>query len=129
MTLRVSGWILPDGAWVECKPWEHIKAAKELQWLQAQKMAHTELHTLWHDPDEEKLRVCLARHGLIKVCYHLVDADEFNNRQLRCLQSLYSLMPLDEDIEFIGRIRLKMQVRLFLKLKDADRLNTLGSFG
>lgn len=129
MSNRVSGWILPDGTWVECMPWEHIRVAKDIAWVQQQRTASSELEAHWDDPDDEKIRGSLARLGLVKVCYHLVDADSLTNRQLKRLQESYALMPPDEEIEFIGRIRVKMQVRILLKLRDSERLNTLGTFG
>ena len=129
MSHRVSGWILPDGTWLPCNPWEHIRAAKQIHFLIEEKEKHLELARTWADPDEEKLRTCLASMGFVKVCYHLVDADGFNNRQLRQLQELYSLLSPDDEIEFIGRIQLRLPVRLLLKLKDAERLNALGRFG
>ena len=126
---RISGWILPCGHWEECMPWEHIRVAKELEWVQSQRPAYPELHANWDDPDDEKLRVCLAGIGLVKVCYQLVDADSLNGRQLKKLQELYALSPLEEDVEFIGRIKVKLQVRILLKLRDPERLNMLGTFG
>jgi hypothetical protein len=122
---RISGWLLPCGNWIECKPWEHIKSAKDIPYIIENKNKNTELQTLWDHPDEELLRAELAKIGMVKVCYYLIDADYLTHSQLQKLQDLYTISPLDEEIEFIGRIRIKIQVRLFLKIKDPDRLNKL----
>jgi hypothetical protein len=123
---RVSGWILPDGSWVECHPWEHVRTAKSLPVVLEQRGKDPELVGLWDDPDDEKLRGCLARIGLVKVCYHLVDADTLTPRQLRMLQQVYGFHSLDEEIEFIGRIRGRVELRILMKIRDPERLNTLG---
>lgn len=123
---RVSGWILPDGAWVECDPWEHVRTAKRLPLVEERKGVDQELTALWDDPDDEKLRHCLARLGLVKVCYHLIDADTLNARQLRMLQQVYGFHSLDEEIEFIGRIRGRVELRILMKIRDPERLNNLG---
>jgi hypothetical protein len=129
MSHRISGWILPDGTWHECRPWEHIAAAKSMPWLQEQRLKNSSLDEQWQDPDEEKIRACLASLGMIKVCYHMVDADSFTLRQLKTLQTVYDLIPLESEIEFIGRIRIKIELRMLLKVRDPERLNMLGSFG
>jgi hypothetical protein len=126
MSHRVSGWILPDGSWVECRPWEHIRAAKSLPVVSAQRDSDRELDELWSDPDDEKLRSCLARLGLIKVCYHLVDADFITPRQLRMLQQVYGFHSLEDEIEFVGRIRGRVELRVLMKMRDPERLNLLG---
>jgi hypothetical protein len=85
-----------------------------------------ELHALWDDPDDERIRHCLARIGLVKVCYHLVDADSLTPRQLRMLQQVYGFHSLEDEIEFIGRIRGKVELRILMKIRDPERLNALG---
>lgn len=65
--------------------------------------------------------------GLIKVCYNLIDADSINLRQLKVLQDLYKMHQPATDLEFIGGIRLRMELRLFLKLRSAERLNALAA--
>ena len=127
MSQRVSGWILPDGSWHECNPWEHIRVAKSFSFVVAERGRDHELHTFWDDPDDEKIRPCLARLGLIKVCYHLVDADFMTPRQLRMLQQVYGFHPLEDEVEFIGRIRGKVELRILMKVRDPERLNTLGT--
>ncbi|KAB8033134.1 hypothetical protein [Fluviispira multicolorata] len=124
---RLSGWLFPDGKWFECAPWEHLKAAKELPFVVEKAQNCEVLRSLWQHEDEELLRAELAKIGMIKVCYYLVDADHLNNLQLFKLQELFALSALDEDIEFIGRIKIKIQVRIFLKIKDPERLNKLFS--
>ena len=126
MELRVSGWILPDGSWLECRPWEHITFAKSLPWVNEQKSKDPELLMLWDNQDEERLRQCFGRLGMGKVCYHLIDADFLNLRQLRMLQQVYGFFSLEEEVEFIGRIRGKIQLRVFTKIRDPERLNRLG---
>jgi hypothetical protein len=123
---KVSGWILPDGTWFECRPWEHIKVAKSMVWLQTERPKNLLLNETWDHPDEEQIRDALAQLGMVKVCYHMVDADSLSPRQLRMLQQVYGFHNLDSEIEFIGRIRGKIQVRILMKLRDPDRLNTLG---
>lgn len=122
---KLSGWIFPCGKWLDCKPWEHIKEAKGYSYILETKEKNEKLQLLWDNPDEELLRVELAKIGMIKVCYYHIDANYINLPQLKKLQDLYIISPLDEEIEFIGKIRLKLQVRLFLKIKDPDRLNNL----
>lgn len=122
---KLSGWIFPCGKWLDCMPWEHIKIAKSYPYIIEAKDKNERLQSLWDHPDEELLRVELAKIGMIKVCYYLIDADFINLSQLKKLQDLYALSPLDEEIEFIGRIKLKLQVRIFLKIKDPERLNNL----
>ncbi|BBH53589.1 hypothetical protein [Fluviispira sanaruensis] len=124
---RLSGWLFPDGKWMDCNPWEHLKAAKELPFLIEKSKTCNKLQALWQHEDEELLRSELAKIGMIKVCYYLIDADFLNTNQLYKLQELFALSPLDEEIEFIGRIKLKIQVRIFLKIKDPERLNNLFS--
>ncbi|WP_148697908.1 hypothetical protein [Silvanigrella aquatica] len=122
---KISGWVLPCGNWINCNPWEHIKKAKEINYIIESKDKNQNLHLLWNHPDDELLRAELAKIGMIKVCYKQIDADSVTPSQLTKLQELFSLCSLDEDIEFIGRIKLKIQVRLFLKIKDVERLNRL----
>ena len=127
MSQRVSGWILPDGSWHECEPWEHIKVSKSFSFVIAARLEDRELDSLWDDPDDEKVRHCLARLGLIKVCYRLVDADFMTARQLRMLQQVYGFHSLEDEIEFIGRIRGKLELRILMKIRDPERLNTLAN--
>ena len=122
---KLSGWVLPCGKWLECNPWEHIKEAKSFSYTLESKDLNKALELIWNHPDEELLRAELAKIGMIKVCYYEIDADHINFCQLKKLQELYSISPLDEDIEFIGKIKIKLQVRLFLKIKDPERLNKL----
>lgn len=124
-TMRVSGWILPDGEWVECDPWDHIRAAKGLPLTEGLRAKNPQLDELWAHHDDEMLRACLAELGFIKVCYHLVDANELSLRQLKRLQELFAGFDPELELEFIGRIRLKLQVRLLLKIRDPERLNSL----
>ncbi len=123
--VRLSGWILPNGSWHECLPWEHIKTAKTISFIIENKDNNLKLKTFWDHPDDELLRAELANIGMIKVCYTFIDADNINDAQLIQLQKLAQYFPLDEEIEFIGKIKLKIQVRLFLKIKDPNRLNKL----
>jgi hypothetical protein len=123
--LRISGWVLPSGEYLQCKPWEHIAFAKCIPWLVEQHASHKKLSELWNEPDTEKLREVLAELGLVKVCYHLIDANFLNMRQLVCLQEIYGVLAPTEDIEFVGRIRVKLPVRIFLKMRCPDRLNSL----
>ena len=122
---KISGWLLPCGKWNECNPWEHIKRAKEYQYVIELKEKNEKLRLFWNNPDDELLRSELAKIGMIKVCYYQIDADNINMNQLKTLQNIYTVCPLDQDIEFIGRIKLKLQIRLLLKIKDPERLNQL----
>ena len=126
MEPKVSGWILPDGGWYECRPWEHIQAAKSMSWLQQERTKNLLLDQTWDSSDEEDIREALAQLGMVKVCYHLVDADFISPRQLRMLQQVYGFHSLGLEIEFVGKIRGRMELRLFMKLRDAERLNHLG---
>jgi hypothetical protein len=125
---RPSGWLLPDATWHPCEPWEHIRAVKQIAWLLEQRSGHYRLNQCWDLQDDEPIRHCLARMGLVKISYNLVDADSITMAQLRALQDLYRLHEPDTDLEFIGGIRMRLELSLFLKLKSPDRLNTLGSF-
>jgi hypothetical protein len=125
MSVRVSGWILPDGSWLDCYPWEHIRFAKSLPLTLELRETDAELAELWDHLDEERLRSCLARLGFVKVCYHMVDADFLSGRQLRMLQQVYGFHPLETELEFIGRIRGRLELRLLMKMRDPDRLNNL----
>lgn len=125
---RPSGWLLPDATWHPCEPWDHIRAVKQIPWLLEQRSGHYRLDQCWDLEDDEPIRQCLARMGLVKVSYNLVDADSISTAQLRALQDLYRLHEPDTDLEFIGSIRLRLELRAFLKLKSPERLNTLGSF-
>jgi hypothetical protein len=122
---KVSGWILPEGSWHECRPWEHLEFAKSLERVILERPKNKLLNETWDAPDDEQIREALAQIGLIKVCYHLIDADFVNPRQLRMLQQVYGFHSLACEIEFIGKIKARMELRLFMKLRDPDRLNTL----
>ena len=123
--VRLSGWLLPNGTWNECLPWEHLKSAKQIPYVIENKENNTILQTYWDHPDEELLRSELGKIGMIKVSYTLIDADFINDLQLSQLQKLTQIFPPEEELEFIGRIKLKIQVRIFLKIKDPQRLNSL----
>ncbi len=120
---------MPDASWHPCEPWEHIVAVKEIPWLLEIKDKHYSLSRCWDLADDEPIRLCLARMGLIKVCYNLIDADFITPEQLVALQELYRLHQPTVDLEFIGGIRLQLELRLFLKLRSPDRLNGLASMG
>ncbi|MBX9703599.1 MAG: hypothetical protein K2X39_05550 [Silvanigrellaceae bacterium] len=122
---RISGWILPDGSWHECRPWEHIKFAKTLEFVSSLKNENPSFSNIFNDPDEEKIRIEFARQGMVKVCYHYIDADYLNETQLKALQEIYSLAPPDEEIDFVGKIKARIPIRIFLKIKDFGRLNNL----
>ena len=67
-----------------------------------------------------------ARIGLVKVCYLIVDADFLTPRQLRMLQQVFGFHSLEDEIDFIGRIRGRVELRVLMKIRDPDRLNALG---
>ncbi|WGL60276.1 hypothetical protein QEJ31_01480 [Pigmentibacter sp. JX0631] len=123
--VRLSGWLLPNGTWSECLPWEHLKSAKNIPYVIENKENNAVLQTYWDHPDEELLRSELGKIGMIKISYTLIDADYINELQLTQLQKLAQIYPLEEELEFIGKIKLKIQVRIFLKIKDPQRLNNL----
>lgn len=125
---KLSGWVFPSGVWFNCKPWEHIKEIKNHPYFNKLKENNKIFKELWNNPDEELLRIELAKIGMIKVCYYHIDANNINHLQLKTLQTLFSITTLDEDIEFIGKIRLKIPIRLFLKIKDPERLNHITQF-
>lgn len=120
---------MPDASWVECKPWEHVALAKSLPEVKQLRASDSELDNLWDLGNDEALRDCLARLGMIKVCYHLVDANHITMRQLIKLQDVHAFSDSSLTIEFIGKIRLKIELRILLKLKNVDRLNQLADFG
>lgn len=120
------GWILPDGAIVACPHWQHLETAKSIPFVLLQKEKSSALQKCWDLGDEELFRRSLANIGLVKVHDNLIDADEFNLQQLLVLQKIFEWAHPDLDIDIVGRIQLKIPVRLFLKIKNPDRLNGLG---
>lgn len=123
--IQKSGWILPDGSFVECEPWLHLQTAKTISFVIEMKNSHIGLQDTWDDTEGELLRKSLGDIGLVKVNNELVDAHYINNTQLKVLQQLYDLAPPEKEIVFVGKISLRLPVRLFLKLKNPDRLNML----
>lgn len=123
----ICGWILPDGSWHPCPAWKHVLSAKEIPWVAEQRNKHYSLGNAWEKDDEEGFRRALASMGLVKINKQFVDADFLSNAQLTFMQTLYLECNPDCELEFVGRIVLKMPVRVFLKLKNPERLNMLGS--
>lgn len=121
------GWILPDGTFVTCAPWQHLQKAREIEFVIHARVKYEALHLSWDDPEGELLRKALADLGLVKVNDALIDADSINYQQLKKLQALFDLDEPRREIQFVGRLNLRMEVRLFLKLKNPDRLNMLAS--
>lgn len=120
------GWILPDGTTVACEHWFHLETAKQLPFVLAKRETTPCLQQNWDDREGEDLRRCLAGIGLVKVHENLVDADEINLTQLVKLQKIYEWADPNLDIDIVGRIQLKIPARLFLKIRNPDRLNALG---
>lgn len=123
------GWVLIDGSFVHCEPWKHLETARALPWVLEQRSRVVTLDENWNDPDGEALRKALADIGLVKVDNMLIDVDFMNNSQLRTLQSLFELDEPRSEIQFVGKISIRMEVRIFLKMKSSDRLNMLAGMG
>lgn len=121
------GWILPDGTFVSCAPWQHLQSARELPFVVEARTRHSSLNANWDDGEGELLRKALGEIGLVKVHDILIDVESLNLSQLKTLQALFELDEPRKEIQFVGKVTLKMEVRLFLKLKSPDRLNMLAS--
>jgi len=121
---ELSGWILPDGAWIAVQEWWHLSTLFELRDQGYEPFVCTSSASILATGDEALIRDLAARQGLAKVSRCVLDAYVFNDGQLATLQGLLELCNLESELTLLshGGAQRTLSVARLLKLRRAGSL-------
>jgi hypothetical protein len=118
----ISGWILPDGRWIETKEWWHISALYDLKDEQYAPLQSTKAQQIFQEGDEESIRNFASELGFIKVSQTIIDGEIMTKIQLDTLKNLLLIFNPDFEISVYtsksGFIK-KISVKRIFQLKNS----------
>ena len=120
----LSGWILPDGAWLPVAEWWHINAIYELSTTHKAFAFSATLSAALATGDEAVIRHELALAGFAKVSRGILDTYSLSDAQLVTLQEQLLFFDSSEEILILreGGSEKRTTLERVLKLKRSHLL-------
>ena len=119
---ELSGWILPDGTWMQVAEWWHIQAIYELR--DSGNLSDPDLATVLQGGDEALIRHELAAKGFAKVSRGVLDAYSMTDAQLRSLQDQLMFFDASDEVLILmeGGVEKRVSLERVLKLRKPHSL-------
>lgn len=117
----LSGWLLPDGTFLEAKEWWHLAALYDLRDAGEVLLCTPQAKIVLDGGDEDRIKEFVFQIGFVKLGRRLVEGAELSVGQLKTLHSLIEFFVPDEELGFIleGEENPRyMSVDRILKLKN-----------